>query len=205
MPEFNFTKISDIYCTSDTEGQYLVLDTEWGARFTIPVGAPVDPVNPPDPTPPGEETIPMFDPGDVQLFFKDDDCTDRVQSLWAIYHKGIVSFGMVCNTDKLSARVGDLMIVPNKLKGTVNFGGVAPYITGSARLGAAEREWDDIGIASWKLGPDGRYGIVFDVVTGGPGVESKKLARVCGTDTSADIPWNLHYGIIISGSIPVLP
>lgn len=140
----------------------------------------------------------------LRAYVKDEDVTDRMEKLDAVYYQGNVSFGVWSLEDKLSGeRIGDFYLVfPKNELPAVYWGGFRTCVTGFCTIESPRRpEFDRIGLARWGYMPDNRLCIFFEEWD----PETRKLEMVSGTATADDDPWNWHYGLMIRGTIAMLP
>lgn len=163
----------------------------------------------PNPTPtPEPEVIVLNSPGDIQMFMMTndfEDVSDRFEVLTGIYKNGFFSFHIRTLSDKMSAREGRLLLVPNPLQDLVTMGGYHITIRDVVEFYAPRAsDWPHrAGYCEWLVGPDDRYSVAFQCYEG---EEPGQLTDVYGFAASSnDKPWNWHYGLGVLGKILVVP
>lgn len=155
-------------------------------------------------TPVPEEVIPMFDGGDIQCFVKRElieDVTDRFEHISGIAFKGNFHYRVRTLADKMSARDGRFLIIPNKVP-KPEWGGVHEAIKGQAIIECPRKVTikPQSLIAEWIITKTYGYAVGFRSLYVGEIVEMSGSAA-----SAADVPWNWHYGFEIFGSIPLIP
>jgi hypothetical protein len=155
------------------------------------------------PGPVTEEAIPMFDGGDIMCFMKHEiieNVTDRFEHISGIAWKGNFHYRVRTLADKMSAREGRFLIIPNKII-KPEWGGVHKAIKGQAIIECPRKVIikPQSLIAEW-ITTDAGYAVGFRSLYVG------EIAEMSGSAASAaDVPWNWHYGFEIFGSIPLIP
>ena len=172
----------------DSENKRLVMVTDQGTVIHIK-----DCVCDQEPEP---EPVPEPDPEAYDLewdAYMDLDgslskINERFEVLEGRYENGIITFHFKSLADKLSMQGGVLLLDP------INLGITPDYsLSGTGTIKSPRKpEFPECNtVAKW----DGAVGLFFTVDGG--------TVKGSATTSEGDHPWNLHYGIEITGSIPV--
>lgn len=151
----------------------------------------------------GERIIPMYDPGECQVFIKDFDATET-ESIKTVggYCRG-ETVHVWLHASNLKGNSGPVYIIPNPVQQLIAFGGLRNEVKGVVRIWNDKDGTDNYrGDAEWYKMPDGRYALRFRFVDVFPHASGD--GKLHTMKVQPNYPFNFQYGVNLFAEITLI-